>query len=82
MEAEDFARSSKAFAASSYAIDAEHPEMMRECLGKSLGSAPCTMWPSRRVVAVTAVDSSRGAQPDGPAHGFSLATIGAARRLA
>jgi hypothetical protein len=40
MEAEDFARGSKAFAESSYAIDAEHREVMRECLGESLELRP------------------------------------------
>ena len=40
MEAENFARGSKAFAESSYAIDAEHREMMRECLGESLELRP------------------------------------------
>jgi len=40
MEAEDFARGSKAFTESSYAIDAEHREVMRECLGESLELRP------------------------------------------
>jgi hypothetical protein len=40
MEAEDFDRGSKAFAASPHKIDAEHKEVMRECLAESLNVAP------------------------------------------
>jgi hypothetical protein len=36
MEAEDFEKGSKAFAASLHKIDAEHREVMRDCLGESL----------------------------------------------
>jgi hypothetical protein len=36
MEADDFEKGSKAFAASRHKIDAEHRQVMRECLGESL----------------------------------------------
>jgi hypothetical protein len=40
MEAEDFERGSKAFATSHHKIDAEHKDVMRECLGESVNVAP------------------------------------------
>ena len=40
MEAEDFEKGSKAFAKSRHKIDAEHREVMRECLGESLQLDP------------------------------------------
>jgi hypothetical protein len=40
MEAEDFDRGSKAFATSRHKIDAEHKEVMRECLAESLKLDP------------------------------------------
>jgi hypothetical protein len=40
MEAEDFERGAKAFAESHHKIDAEHREVMRECLGESLKLSP------------------------------------------
>lgn len=40
MEAEDFERGSKAFATSRHKIDAEHKEVMRECLAESLNVTP------------------------------------------
>ena len=40
MEAEDFGQGSKAFAASSHKLDAEHKEVMRECVGESLKLDP------------------------------------------
>lgn len=40
MEAEDFERGSQAFATSRHRIDAEHKEVMRECLAESLDIAP------------------------------------------
>ncbi len=40
MEAEDFEQGSKAFADSDHKIDAEHREVMRECLAESLKLEP------------------------------------------
>ena len=40
MEAEDFERGSKAFATSQHKIDAEHRQVMGECLAESLAIAP------------------------------------------
>ena len=40
MEAEDFATGAKAYSESPHAIDREHAEVMRECLGDFLGIAP------------------------------------------
>ncbi len=40
MEAEDFERGSKTFAASLAKIDVEHREVMRQCLGESLELNP------------------------------------------
>jgi hypothetical protein len=40
MEADNFARGSKTFAASRHKIDTEHREVMRECLAESLELGP------------------------------------------
>jgi uncharacterized protein DUF6176 len=40
MEAEDFERGSKAFATSHHKIDAEHKDVMLDCLAESVNAAP------------------------------------------
>lgn len=40
MEAEDFEQGSKAFATSRHKIDAEHKDVMRECLAEPLDAVP------------------------------------------